>query len=194
MKSPKRIDHIKVGDTVKLSKVEFVIDHNHIYLSHEHSSFMSLFYIRVDNFIYPNRKYEGLPLLTLGYFMKELRLLISKNNKIAERHIYFYPDNNNFIKFKLINNEILLLDFVQRKNSRKNIIHSIFSKDGLLVSSIIYCHFNEFFVAVYKLAENLINELKDREEVGGDLYALEYQVSLAKSLFNRSEGTLKDEC
>ncbi|MDQ6418000.1 hypothetical protein RB620_00990 [Paenibacillus sp. LHD-117] len=182
-----------MSDIMNLSSVDFIIDHNDIYLSHEHSSFMSLFHIRIDKSIYPNRRYKGLPLLTLSYFIKELRLLISKENTINERHIYFYPETTNFIKFKLIDNETVLLEFVQRKNSAKNIIQSIFSKDGRLESSIVYCQFNELFVVLYKTAETLINRLNNRKEHGGDFYALEYQVRLAKSLFNKLVVTINDK-
>ncbi|NOU80353.1 hypothetical protein GC101_15895 [Paenibacillus sp. LMG 31459] len=179
-------DQFESRDHVKLDKLNFIVDHKHIYLSHEHSSFMSLFYVESTDFVYPKRDYKGLPITTLRFMLKELRLLKSKNNTIAERHVYFYPDTNNYITFQLVDNEVLSINLVQRKiKNPTNIIHSIFSREGKLVTKNMYIKFDEVFTSIYELSETLILGLGNREEIGGDLVVLEQQIRLSKSLFNK---------
>ncbi len=174
------------SDLVKLTALEFKIDQSHIFLSHEHSTFMTEFFIETADLTFPTRNYNGLPITTLRFMLKELRLLISKSNTISERHVYFYPDTNNFITFQLVDNEVLTIKLVQRNvKSHKNIIHSIFSKEGKIISKNIHCRFNEVFTSIYKLSETLVLDLKDREEVGGDLFVLEEQLRLSKTSFNK---------
>ncbi|MNF05983.1 hypothetical protein D3C80_2058400 [compost metagenome] len=85
---------------------------------------MTEFFIETADLTFPNRNYNGLPITTLRFMLKELRLLISKGNTISERHVYFYPDTNNFITFQLVDNEVLSIKLIKRKvKNQKNIIN-----------------------------------------------------------------------
>jgi hypothetical protein len=171
---------------MKITKVKFYVDLKNITISEEFSSNQCNLYIMADNIDYPHKNYMGLPITIFRWLLKELRLLIVNNITIKERYVYFYPDTNNyFIQFEMIDNERLKIILNNRRAKNSTFLHTIFYKEGKSKKTELYCDFNELFKEVYEYAL-LINDACSKVEVyGGDIYELQTQLRLSKSLYNK---------
>ena len=166
-----------------ISDINIFIDYSTIKLSHEHSAYKSKMYLKVDSYIFPHDKYIALPAMIMRWLLREMRLIKGKNNTIKERHIYFYPEDGLYIKFELMDKDILHISFINRKIEKtKNIFHTIFSKDGQLVSSDFFCYYKEFFMDTYTQALLFYERYKDQYPSGGDMLVLQEELKLSKKL------------
>lgn len=166
-----------------ISNINIFIDYDTVKLSHEHSAYMSKMYLEVDDYIFPHDKYIALPAMIMRWLLKEMRLIKGKANTIKERHIYFYPEDGIYIKFELMDNDVLHVSFINRKmEKKKNIFHTIFSKDGHLVSTDFFCYHKEFFMETYKQAISFYERYKDQYPSGGDMLVLQEELNLSKKL------------
>jgi hypothetical protein len=77
---------------MKISKIKFYINLENISMNTEFSSNQCNLYLLVDNILYPDINYTGLPITILRWMLKELRLLVSKSNK--KRKIYLLLSGN----------------------------------------------------------------------------------------------------
>ncbi|PYG84972.1 hypothetical protein LY28_03430 [Ruminiclostridium sufflavum DSM 19573] len=171
---------------MEISEVTINIDLEHIDLSYDFSAFMANMYIESDEFEYPHSQYIALPAMILRWFLRELRLIVGKNNKIKERSIYFYPDVNNYIVIEYMGEGMLCLKLVKRKLEKNfNIINTIISKEAVNEKNVIYCLFNDLFLEIYKKAEELLNKLERFEEQGGDLLVLKEELKYSEKIINK---------
>lgn len=174
------------GSFLEISEVTINIDLEHIDLSYDFSAFMANMYIESDEFEYPHSQYIALPAMILRWFLRELRLIVGKNNKIKERSIYFYPDVNNYIVIEYMGEGMLCLKLVKRKLEKNfNIINTIISKEAVNEKNVIYCLFNDLFLEIYKKAEELLNKLERFEEQGGDLLVLKEELKYSEKIINK---------
>lgn len=168
-----------------ISNINIFIDYDTVKFSHEHSAYMSKMYLTVDDYIFPHDKYIALPAMIMRWLLKEMRLIKGKANTIKERHIYFYPEDGIYIKFELMDNDVLHVCFINKKiEKKKNIIHTIFSKDEYLVLNDFFCYYNEFFMETYRQALLFYEKYKDQYPSGGDILVLQEELNLSKKLSN----------
>jgi hypothetical protein len=173
-----------------ITKIKFYIDLKNIRMSNELSSNQCNFYLIADHIDFPDKNYVGLPITILRWMLKELRLLINKKNTIKERYVYFYPDHNNYLQFEMVDNVNLKITLYTRKSKKTPIINTIFSKEGKIEKTELYCKFNEFFKEVYDTSELVYDACSKEEVLSGDLFVLQAQLNYSKSLYNKIIKTL----
>lgn len=176
---------------MKISKIKFYMDLKNLGISEEFSSNQCNFYLIADSMEYPDKNYMGLPITILRWLLKELRLLISRNNTIKERYVYFYPETNNyFMHFEMADDENLKVTLNKRKIKKTSFLHTIFSKEGKIETIELYCNFNEFFKEVYESSEIVYDACSQEEVHGGDILVLQQQLKASKSLYNKIMKTI----
>jgi hypothetical protein len=166
-----------------ISNINIFIDYDTVKLSNEHSAYMSKMYLKVDEYIFPHDKYIALPAMIMRWLLKEIRLIKGKTNTIKERHIYFYPEDGIYIKFELMDNDILHVSFVNREIEKtKNVFHTIFSQNVNLLSTDFFIYYKDFFMETYNQAILFYERYKDQYPRGGDMLVLQEELNLSKKL------------
>ncbi|MDF2872215.1 MAG: hypothetical protein K0R05_3790 [Anaerocolumna sp.] len=174
-----------------ISKIKLYIDLENFVASKEFGSNQCNLYLIADNIVYPNKNYLGLPVITLRWMLKELRLLVSRSNTKKERFIYFYPEiNNYYIQFEMIDNEHLKIILFKRVIKKTPILHTYLSKDGKIEKTELYCTFNEFFKEVYENSLLVYDICSKKEVLNGDVFVLQQQLISSKSLYNKIVKTI----
>jgi hypothetical protein len=142
-------------------------------------------YLKSDGYSFPDERYEALPAMILRWILREARLLKGKNNRISERYFYFYPNKNNFVKMRLLDDDILALELISRRIKESSILHTVFSREGRMKTKIIYVNYDDYFRTTYLLAESFYNRLRNQYPQGGDMFVLSEELNLSKKIINR---------